>query len=160
MTPVRRLTWFLLFSMAIPSLSTLMAQQEPTPSAPIPAQIPAAKKVFISNAGDDDWTIPHQLRAPNLTYDRFYAGIKSWGKYELVSVPADADIVFEISSYDSRMAGLVVRLSILDPKTRITLWSLTQKVDAASRSATALKNFNNGIDLLVGDLKKLTAGTP
>ena len=158
MTPVQRAALSLLFSVGILSMPTLMAQQEPVPSAPTPAQVLAARKVFISNGGDDDWIIPHQLHAPNLTYNQFYAGIKSWGKYELVSSPADADIVFEIRSYDSREARLEVHLSILDPKTRVTLWALTREVEGASRTATARKNFEDCMNLLVGDVKKLTAG--
>lgn len=155
---VRRAGLLLLFSMGILFLPTLMAQREPVPSAPPPPQVLAARKVFISNGGDDDWTIPHQLRAPNLTYNQFYAGIKSWGKYELVPAPADADIVFEIRSYDSREGRLEVHLSILDPKTRVTLWSLTREVEGAARTATARKNFEDGMNALVEDVKKLTAG--
>ena len=157
MTAVQRAALFLLLSMGIPSIPMLMAQQQPVPSAPIPAQILAAQKVFISNGGDDDWIIPHQLHAPNITYNQFYAGLKSWGKYELVSSPTDADVVFEIRSYDSREARLEVHLSILDPKTHVTLWSLTREVEGASRTATARKNFEDGINVLVGDVKQLTA---
>jgi len=154
----QRAACFLILLGGIQSVPTLMAQQQSVPSAPIPAQIPAAKKIFISNGGDDDWVIPHQLHAPNLTYSQFYAGIKTWGKYELVSSPADADVVLEICSYDSREAGLRLRLSILDPKTRIILWSLTQSVEGASREAVARKNFDDAVNALVMDLKKLVAG--
>jgi hypothetical protein len=155
----QRAVFVLFLSMGIPSIPMLMAQQQPMPSAPIPPQVLAAKRVFISNGGDDDWTIPHQIHAPNLTYDQFYADIKSWGKYELVSSPADADVVFEIRSYDARQAGLQVHLSILDPKTHVTLWSITQEVEGASRIATIRKNFGEAMNALVEDLKKLVAGS-
>jgi len=153
----QRAALFLVLSI-IPSIPMLRAQQQSTPSAPIPAQILAAKKVFISNGGDDDLTIPRQLHAPTLTYNQFYADIKSWGKYELTSSPADADVIFEIRSYDSREAGLQVHLAILDPKTHVILWPLTQKIEGASRTAIARKNFDEGMNALVGDLKKLVAG--
>jgi non-ribosomal peptide synthetase component F len=156
---MQRAALFLILSTGIPSSPMLMAQQQPMPSAPIPAQILAAKRVFISNGGDDDWTIPHQIHVPTLTYNQFYADIKSWGKYELVPSPADADVVFEIRSYDSREARLQVHLSILDPKTHVTLWSLTQEVEGASRTAIARKNFDEGMSALVGDLRKLVAGS-
>ena len=156
---MQRAAFFLFLSMGIPSVPMLIAQQQPMPSAPIPAQVVAARRVFISNGGDDDWTIPHQFHAPNLTYNEFYAEIKSWGKYELVSSPADADVVFEIRSYDSRQAGFQVHLSILDPKTHVTLWSLTQEVRGASRIAIARKNFGEGVNALVEDLKKLVEGS-
>jgi hypothetical protein len=64
----------------IPSIPMLMAQQQPVPSVPIPAQVLATKNVFVSNGGDDDWTIPHQIRVPTPTYNQFYTNIKSWGK--------------------------------------------------------------------------------
>jgi hypothetical protein len=153
-----QLAALLLILSTITSIPMLMAQSQPMPSAPIPAQILAAKKLFISNSGDDDLTIPHQLHAPTLTYNQFYADIKTWGKYELTSSPADADVVFEIQSYDSP-AGLHVHLTILDPKTRITLWSLTQPVEGGSRAATARKNFDDAMNTLVSDLKKLLAGS-
>ncbi|MGA7566274.1 MAG: hypothetical protein WBW53_09405 [Terriglobales bacterium] len=152
---MRRAALFLILSMGIPCIPMLMAQPQPTPSAPIPGQVLAAKKVFISNGGDDDWTIPHQIHVPAFTYNQFYADIKSWGKYELVSSPADADVVFEIRSYDSREAGLQVHLSILDPKTHVTLRSLTQGVEGASRAAVFRRNFDKAMNALVGDLKKL-----
>ena len=37
-----------------------------------------------------------------MTYNEFYAAMKSWGRYELVSSPADADMVFEIRFAYSR----------------------------------------------------------
>ncbi len=156
---VQRAAFLLFLSTGILSIPMLMAQQQPMPSAPIPAQVLAARRIFISNGGDDDWTIPHQIHAPNLTYNMFYGDIKSWGKYELVSSPADADVVFEIRSYDSPQAGLQVHLSIVDPKTHITLWSLTQEVGGASRIATIRKNFGEAMNSLVEDPKKLVAGS-
>ena len=149
----------LLLSMGLPSIPMLMAQQQPVSSAPIPSQIVAARKVFISNGGDDDWVIPHQLHTANLTYNEFYAGIKSWGKYELLSSPADADLVFEICSYNVREARLLLHLSILEPKTHVILWSLTQEAEGASRTATARKNFEEAMDVLVGAVKQLTTAS-
>ena len=61
------------------------------PSAPIPTQILTCKKVFVSNGESNAKTT-----IPNLTYNEFYAHMKSWGKYELSPAPADADLVFEI----------------------------------------------------------------
>jgi len=62
-------------------------------SAPVPAQIFSAKKVFISNASALGET---PSGVADLTYNEFYADIKDWGRYEIVSAPVDADLVFEI----------------------------------------------------------------
>lgn len=92
------------------------AQQAPNaPPAPIPAQIITGKKLFISN-GDGDET----FNVPNVTYNQFYASIKNWGRYELVSSPADADLVFEVRFIIDPVPR--IRLVILDPKTHVVLW--------------------------------------
>ena len=49
---------------------------------PIPTQLLNGKKVFISYLESDA-----DPGAPNLTYNEFYALMKSWGKYELVTGP-------------------------------------------------------------------------
>lgn len=91
--------------------------------------------------------------------------MKNWGKYELVSAPADADLVFEIGSVfltgpamngDSR-AMFLVRLTVLDLKTHVVLWTLTEQVQGWNRKATGLKNFDQAVGKLVDDVKKLTA---
>jgi hypothetical protein len=66
------------------------AVSEPAPG-PIPTQLLTSKRVFISNAGSTIGKAP-----VNLAYNEFYAYMKSWGKYELVSAPADSDLIFEI----------------------------------------------------------------
>lgn len=133
-----------------------------TPAAPIPVQMLTAKKVFISN-GDNPLDVAFE--SPNQAYNEFYAQMKNWGKYELVSAPADADLVFEIGSVfltgpamngDSR-AMFLVRLTVLDLKTHVVLWTLTEQVQGWNRKATGLKNFDQAVGKLVDDVKKLTA---
>src|SRR5579871_6507605 len=77
---------------------TAKAQQSKgiTP-APIPAQIGAAKKVFVSNAGGESFgTVMEQTvfnGGPDRPYNQFYTGLDGWHRYDLVSSPSDADIV-------------------------------------------------------------------
>lgn len=157
LTLTKRAALFLILSVSIPTIPMLMAEEPPAaPAAPIPAQIIAAKKVFISNGGEDYWLDFDPKHNPTLTYDEFYADMKSWGKYELVSSPADADVVFEI-----RLALLDrsfrVQLLILDPKTHIILWPLNQVAEGASRDATARKNLDKAMNALMEGLKNLVA---
>lgn len=63
------------------------------PLAPVPTQILTAKTVFISNVSGD---FPVPAGTPALTYNEFYSDMKSWGRFALVSAPADSDLVFEI----------------------------------------------------------------
>lgn len=62
--------------------------------APFPAQITSGKKAFVSNAGGD--TNRLFSGEPRRLYDQFHAALKSWGRYELVGSPAEADLVLEI----------------------------------------------------------------
>jgi hypothetical protein len=90
LTLVQRAALFLILSMAtVSNISVispkLMAEEPPgPPAAPLPAQITAAKKVFISNGGEDTWLDFDPKHDPTLTYNEFYANMKSWGKYEWV----------------------------------------------------------------------------
>jgi hypothetical protein len=71
------------------------SQSKQTPPAPIPPQILAAKRVFIGNAGGEDLSL--YTGGPDRPYNQFYAAVKSSGRFELLSAPADADLLFEIS---------------------------------------------------------------
>jgi hypothetical protein len=126
--------------------------QQPSnpPPGPIPTQILAGKKVFVSN-GDSDVV----LKIPNLSYDLFYALLKSSGMYELVATPAEADLIFEIRI--AYPADPHLHLVISDPKTRVVLWALSEQVQPWAREATGRKNFQKGMETLVDDIRRLTA---
>src|SRR5215468_6466867 len=138
--------------------------------APIPTAIVSAKKIFISNAGQEPVPGLGNFSGDcDRTYNQFYAAVKAWGQYELVPSPAEADLIFEISFAlvpggnhvfhgDSVGAQFLphLKLVILDPKTHFTLWAFTEHVDWAILAGNRNKNFNQGMDNLVADLKKLT----
>jgi hypothetical protein len=155
-------------SIAVLGLVHMATAQQPKGSAPapVPAQIGAAQKVFISNAGGAsleaviDETVFNG--GPDRPYNQFYSAMKSSGKYELVSSPADADLVLEISwaltDTGLRLPVLgQLRLVIIDPKTRITLWNLTEYVRGALLLGNRDKNFDQAMDTIVARLKGLTA---
>jgi hypothetical protein len=137
-----------------------------TPVAPVPPQIVAAQKVFISNGGSDCiGKVQDQLGGdPNEAYDEFYAGMKQLARYELVSDPGQSDLVFElhfscqpavsptISDFDGQF-----RLTIYDAKSRFAIWVLSEHMEIAFRSATAKKNFKSSVAALVNDVKTLAA---
>jgi hypothetical protein len=143
----------------------LNAQQAKGPApAPVPAQISAAQKVFISNAGGEsletviDETVFNG--GPDRPYNQFYAAMKSWGRCELVSSPADADLVLEISwvltDTGLRLPVLgQLRLVVIDPKTHVTLWNLTEYVRGAILLGNRDKNFDQAMNTVLGRLKTL-----
>ncbi len=65
--------------------------------APVPPALLTAKKIFISNAGADSGLFPHPFSGnPGRAYNQFYATVQNWGRYECVTDPSDADLVFEL----------------------------------------------------------------
>lgn len=132
------------------------------PAAPLPGQIATARKIFISNAGDD----PHFKRLGlHRAYDQFYSAMKDWGHYELATSPSEADIVFEISlasqieKYGHEQdSAPFLRLAILDPKTRITLWEFAEELETGGIVLVGLRldsKFDKAMDRIVEDVKGL-----
>jgi len=161
-------TFLIIAATALLSVPTAAAKKvSDPPAAPIPIQILTGKKEFIANGESTAAT-----EVPNLTYDEFYADMKSWGKYELVLAPADADLVFEIRYVACTGSADVVNglggpsfetqlhLLILDPKTRIVLWAFTRQVEGAILEGTARNNFDGAMAMLVENLKTLTTPLP
>jgi hypothetical protein len=148
------------------------AKKDEAPPAPLPAQLLAAKKVFIANAPGEN--LPKALGAPVRTYNEFYAAMRKMGSYELVPAPADADLIFEIS-FASSLAEVSgssttgcssstdysVKLVILDAQTRVPLWWFTQSVALqggfSHRKDTLDSVYVQAIASLVEDVKNLAA---
>ncbi|MGD0270295.1 MAG: hypothetical protein ABSB14_14610 [Candidatus Sulfotelmatobacter sp.] len=147
------------------SLWAQQVGQSPPPPAPLPSQLLAGKKVFISNVPGALFLSPRNAEDdPYRPYNQFYASLKSWGYYELVPAPADADLIFEINLADrptlgNAMVQSSVRLAYLDltvrdPKTQAVLWWFAERVQGANRPATGEKNYNEAMTNLVNDVKK------
>lgn len=145
-------------------------KSSPAPAAPVPAQILSAKKVFIANGGGDEsrFESPQYTGGPDRLYNEFYVAMKSWGRYELVSTPADADLVFEVSltliqvthpdtlkggdpAYDSQF-----RLAIRDMQTHTTLWGLTEHAQVAMLQGNRDKNFEQALFGIMFELRRIT----
>lgn len=151
-------------------LSFASAQQPKMPvAAPAPTQIAAAQKVFISNAGGESFENVIDATVfnggPDRPYNEFYTALKDWGRYELVTSPADADLVLEIS-WQLTDTGLrlpvlgQLRLTIIDPKTHVTLWNLTQYVRGAILLGNRDKNFDLAMTTIVNRLRILSTAPP
>lgn len=175
-----RITKLCIFSMllaaafiAIPVLSAQHAKD--VSPAPVPVQILAAKKVFVSNGGGDNGD--SYSGGPGRSYNQFYTALKSWGRYELVAAPADADLIFEITFANPIVAenasggsvGIPVtsspvrdgrfRLRIVDLQTHVLLWAITEHVEPAKLQGNRDKNFDQAMAILVNGLKNI-AGQP
>jgi hypothetical protein len=135
--------------------ATCAVAQAPPP-APMPSQISAGKKAFISNASGVSAVAKGVAQH---IYNEFYAAMKSWGKYELVETPADADMVIEIRLIHNFSSGEQLRATILDPKTHVVLWAFAEEVPVAARQSTWRKNRDVAMRALVNDVREL-AGQP
>jgi hypothetical protein len=157
----------MLLSLFLAVSASCAAAQDPLP-APIPLQITAGKKAFISNASGES-NLPSGVA--DRTYNQFYTSMKNWGRYELVPLPTDADLVFEIR-YEVLFGRVDVeggrggsgqypqiRLSVLDHKTHIILWAFSEPVVQVAKKSTGMQNFQAAMDKLMGDIKPL-AGAP
>ncbi|MFZ1929934.1 MAG: hypothetical protein WAU50_12415, partial [Candidatus Sulfotelmatobacter sp.] len=150
----------------------LSAQQAKGPaSAPVPPQIAMAKKAFISNGGGESFEDVFDETVfdggPDRPYNQFYAAVKDWGRFDIVSSPADADLVLEISwvltDTGLRLPVLgQLRLAIIDPRTHITLWNLTEYVRGAILLGNRDKNFDHAMTTILNRMKLLAvpAATP
>jgi hypothetical protein len=137
------------------SLPALNGQETKGAAAPIPAQILTAKTVFISNAGGDEWDL--YSGGPNRAYNQFYAEMKSWGRYEIVPTPADADVILEIRQPNRSEHTLdePLRLTIFDPKTHVILWAFTEHIPFANRGKIHDQHFDQALAKLMEDVKTL-----
>ncbi len=109
-------------------------------------------------------------------YDALYAAIQSWKNYQLVSSPADADLVLSIrcsapfiSNHDGWKFQHVLasttwqfqdEITIDDAKTHVLLWTLTVPVRPANLTGTWHKNIASANAALAGQLQALLAPPP
>ena len=155
---------------ALAAASGASAQQSaPTTEAPVPPAIRAATKIFLSNAGADSGLFPSPFSGDaNRGYNQLYAGLKANGQYQLVSDPADADIVLELQltapngpSNGSKVNGAsnpvpMLRLVVYDRKTHYILWAFTQSIEIAFLQKTHDRNFDDAMTAILLEFESLS----
>ncbi|HEY7353459.1 MAG TPA: hypothetical protein VH596_11895 [Terriglobales bacterium] len=164
-----------LFSGFAPRLEGQSSKKATTVAAPIPPQIAAAQKVFVSNGGGESIeALTDGLLldgGPDRPYNEFYTAIKGWGHYDLASSPAEADIVFEVSwvftppnAFTNPNAKLSIgdayplgelKVGIIDPKTHITLWTIKESIRGALMLSNRNKNFEQAMNTVVTRVRSL-----
>ena len=140
------------------------AQQPVQNAAPVPPQIVWAQTVFVSNGGADNYFDMLVTGGADRAYNSLYADLQQANWYQLVSAPADADLILEIRAvapavYDGK--GVVAYnpqliLSVLDPQTRAVLWTTTANVRALGRQKQRDHGFDQSIAVLVDKLAQVT----
>ena len=154
-------------TLAITAADVSSAQQPVSPPpAPVPGGIFSARKIFISNATGE---IPMPPETLDLAYNEFYAAVKSWGRYDVVADPSDADLVFELRfHYSVGPTGVFqgsggstedfqLRVSILDSRTRTILWALSKSIPQSKNKMKSRQFFDQTMAALVDSLEKLAS---
>jgi hypothetical protein len=158
---------FILTALQI-SFSMAQSKTAAVPPAPVPRQILGAKNVFIANAGGDEMATnePRFSGTPDRAYSEFYAAVKSWGRFKIVPVPAEADLLLEVSQSVSEGAGggtggssptPLFRLKIRDAKTNALLWGFSVHSAFGLTQGESDRNFEQAIYRLATDLRTLVA---
>jgi hypothetical protein len=138
----------------------LMGQAAPVAgqSAPIPAQIIAARSAFLANAG----STPANNQFALIAYNTLYQELTKANRYRLTGAPTDADLIFEVSVHSFFEGQLsyaqYVQLVIRDPKSQSLLWSTAESIPIAAREKTLEKNLADAATKLAADLGLLASG--
>lgn len=151
---VRLIAIFLCLVLSTNQFDLPALAQSPTPApanapalssyAPVPAQIAASHTVFLSNLGTDTSFPVDATQA----YNDIYKALTTWGRYQLVSSPDQADLIFQlrgVSTLTTYSGGHgttytvnnpAFQLTIVDPKSNVTLWTITSPVALAGSKQT------------------------
>jgi hypothetical protein len=151
-----------------PGRVTKSAERPTGLSSPVPAAITSAHKLFLSNGGADAGLFPHPFSGTqDRAYGSFYTALSGMKNFELVSSPADADLVLELALHaplgsigGNKQQGTEdplpsFKLIIYDRATHYVLWTITQTIDQAYVQKTHDKNFDDALGLLAGQFALL-----
>jgi hypothetical protein len=129
---------------ALPQAPSPPASSTPPGSAPIPALIASSHTVFLSNLGAD---ANFPIEATQV-YNDIYKALQAWGRYQLVGSPEQADLVFQLrdvstlTDYSGTHGSIYTvntpsfQLTMVDPKSNVTLWTITSPVTLAGSKQT------------------------
>jgi hypothetical protein len=141
-----------------------VSAQQATALAPIPVAITSAHTIFVAQGGADGVAARafEGAKQINEPYNSAYLALKTWGRYELVSSPRDADLVLEVSftapiSECTKGTAFEPQLSlkILDAHTHFLVWNIVQPVKPAFLKGTWEKNYASAIADMVSQMKAL-----
>ena len=127
-----------------------------TVQAPVPTPLLNGKKAFISYELGGVTAFPEAYSGgPERAYSEFYTAMKAWNRYELVSDPAQADIVFAVRFSDPTGGTPQIRIGVTDAHSKIVLWGFVEQVDFKFRKKNRDLAFTDSVKLLVTDIQTL-----
>ena len=130
-------------------------------SGPVPTGLTFGRRLLISNGGADAGLFPHPFTGTqDRGYGQFYSLLGANKTYQLVTAPADADLVLELqltapsgSLGGDKKRGTedalpTFKLTIYDRPSHYILWTISQTIDQANLQKTHDKNFDDALALL------------
>jgi hypothetical protein len=125
--------------------------------APVPTPLLNGKKAFISFDLGDTAAFPTVYSGgPERAYSEFFAGVKQWGRYEVVLDPRDADLIFAIRFVESpALSTPQIRMVVTDAKTHVVLWGFVEAIDGAFFKKHRDQAFSGAVDRIVNDFQEL-----
>jgi hypothetical protein len=174
---LRSLLFFCLMPMAHgykPKKSKPVAPPDPV----LVARLTSAKTVFVANLGADRDFSSDIPGGANVCYNEFYASLKQAGSFELVDDPVNSDLIFAIgcteqipdidhtgrgirnSDYTVTYYSPFVTLSILDPKTKVSLYTSRNLAGRGSNIPKGVIAFANSINGLTKMVLAMVGKTP
>jgi hypothetical protein len=152
---------FLGLALCLAHAGGVSAQDKKQAAVTVPPQIASATKVFLSNAMDMNYQDAAR------TYNSLYAGLKSWGRYEVVSAPGDADLIFEMRVFggacgETTPSGactlITLNVHIVDRATRTILWSINEPWGGAGLTESGREKASKAsIEQVIADLFVLSS---
>jgi hypothetical protein len=154
---------FAAFAM-ISVVAPILEAQQPKDAAPVPSSILSAKRIFIANMPPQGPGIDARAAiysgGPYRCYSQFYMAMKAWDRFEVVSSPADADLIFEVSYQETPVGPYPpnqLRVVIVDSKSQVPLWWMSEAVFQGTHRQDSDKFFDGAMAKLVQDVKDLVA---
>jgi len=131
-------------------------------NAPVPSPLLKAKRAFISYEIGDVTAFPSDYSGgPERAYGEFYSQMKAWGRYELVSDPKDADIIFAVRFVDPpNIVRPQIRVGIMDSTARVSLWGFVEEVNFAFFKKHRDAAFTASVKQLLEDVQALVSQVP
>jgi hypothetical protein len=136
---------------------------QPQPHAPVPSQIAAAHTIFLDNAGAD----ANFPLTGEQSYDAIYAALHAWNYYQLVSTPAQADLILQLRGIAPitnivgdrggtySITSPAFQLVIKDRKSGTALWTITSPVSIVGKKDVRDRWTSIAVTNLVSRVKVL-----
>jgi hypothetical protein len=84
--------------------------------------------------------------------------MQQWGRYQLVSDPKDADVIFAVRFVESPgLAFPQIRLGIMSANGRVSLWGFAEEINLAFRKKNRDAAFTGTILQVINDVKLLVS---